>query len=121
MRYLMLIYLDEKSFAELPMPEQNRVHRECTAWHDELQRNGLSVMAAGLQPTSTATTLRQGPGKVAVTDGPFAETKEVLGGFEMLECRDLDEAISIAKRFPALQIGSTIELRPVVPGNKCGE
>ena len=119
MRYLMLIYSDEKRFAELPVEDQNRVHAACGAWHDELVRSGHSVTHAGLQPTATATTLRRARGKVIVSDGPFAETKEVLGGFEMLECRDLDEAIGIAKRFPALDAGLSVELRPAVPGNKC--
>jgi hypothetical protein len=121
MRYSMLIYMDEKQFAGLSRDEQNRVHRECTAWHEELVQSGHSVGATGLQPTATATTLREKQGRVLITDGPFAETKEVLAGFEALECRDLDEAIAIAKRFPALRVGTTVELRPGIPGNKCGD
>jgi hypothetical protein len=119
MLYTMLIYMDEERFAALPVDEQNRVHRECTAWHEELVNSGHSIGATGLQPTTTATTLRERHGKLVISDGPFAETKEVLGGFEALECKDLDEAIAIAKRFPALRIGSSVELRPGVPGNKC--
>ena len=120
MRYTMLIYMDEKRFAEMPQEEQNRVHRECAAWHESLVKEGQSTGANGLQPTATATTLREKKGRIVITDGPFAETKEVLAGFETLECKDLDEAIAIAKRFPALRIGSSVELRPAVPGNKCG-
>src|SRR4030095_11119456 len=107
-----LIYMDEKHFAELPREEQNRVHRECTAWHEELVRSGHSVGAKGLQPTATATTLREKKGQIVITDGPFAETKEVLAGFEALDCRDLDEAIAIAKRFPALRVRTSRETRP---------
>lgn len=121
MRYSMLIYMDEKHFNALPREERNRVHRDCGAWHDELVKSGHSCGAMGLQPTSTATTLREADGKVVITDGPFAETKEVLGGLEILECKDLDEAMAIARRFPALRVGSSVELRPLVPGNKCGD
>lgn len=121
MQYSMLIYMDEKQFAALPKEEQNRVHRACAAWHDALLQSGHSLGATGLQPTFTATTLRRRNGQIEILDGPFAETKEVLGGFEALECRDLDEAIAIARQFPGLEIGSTVELRPGVPGNKCGE
>jgi hypothetical protein len=70
---------------------------------------------AGLHPASTATTVRQRGGKVVIIDGPFAETSEVLGGFQLVECRDLDEAIAIASRFPALSAGFSMEVRPVMP------
>jgi hypothetical protein len=110
----MLIYMDEKAFAALPKEEQNRIHRDCGAWHEQLVKSGHSVGCAGLQATSTATTLRAKGGRVVVTDGPFAETKEVLGGFELLDCKDLDVALAIAKRFPALGCGSSVEVRPAV-------
>lgn len=120
MLYTMLIYLDEKRFTALPKEEQNRVHRACGAWHDELVKSGHSVGCTGLQATTTATTLREEGSRIAVTDGPFAETKEVLGGLEKLECRDLDEALAIAKRFPGLRGGHcSVEVRPDVPGNEC--
>jgi hypothetical protein len=112
MQYTMLIYMDEKRFSALPKEEQDRVHAECGAWHDELVKSGQSVGCTGLRPTSTATTLREEDGKLLITDGPFAETKEVLGGFELLQCKDLDEALVIARRFPALRAGSTVEVRP---------
>ena len=115
----MLIYMDEKQFKSLPREEQNRIHRECGAWHEDLLKSGRSRGAAGLQPTSAATTLREKSGAIAITDGPFAETKEILGGFEILCCETLDEAIAIAGRFPALRAGSSVELRPMVPGGKC--
>jgi hypothetical protein len=120
MNYTMLIYLDEKAFTALSKDEQNRVHRECGAWHEELVQSGHSRAATGLQPASTATTLRERDDRIVITDGPFAETKEMLGGFEALACRDLDEALAIARRFPGLRGGHcTVEVRPEVPGNQC--
>jgi hypothetical protein len=116
MKYMMLIHLDQKSFAARPAEEQNRVHQACGAWHDELVESGHSVSCTALQSGDTATTLRFQSGKVVVTDGPFIETKEVLAGFEILECRDLDEALAIVKRFPGLLDGETIELRPLMVG-----
>ena len=114
MRYVMLVYVDERRLGDLSREERNRVHRECTAWHDDLVTSGHSVGQAGLRPPSTATTLREQSGRVVITDGPFAETREVLGGYEMVECGDLDEAIAIARRFPALRVGVTMEVRPVM-------
>lgn len=119
MQYIMLIYLDAGRWSGLPLDERNRVHRECGAWHEELVKSGYSRGCSGLQPVSTATTLRETGGKTVITDGPFAETKEFLGGFEMIECANLDEAIAIAKRFPGLRVGSAVELRPHVQGNEC--
>jgi hypothetical protein len=119
MQYVMLIYLDSQRWSTLSTDERNRVHQDCGAWHEALVKSGHSRSAVGLQPVSTATTLREANGKTTITDGPFAETKEVLGGFEMLECANLDEAIAIAKRFPALRAGCAVELRPHVTGNEC--
>lgn len=115
----MLIYLNDKRWTALSTDERNRVHEDCGAWHEELVKSGHSRGCSGLQPASTATTLRETNGQPLISDGPFAETKEVLGGFEHLECKDLDEAIAIAKKFPALRVGSAVELRPVVPGSAC--
>src|SRR5262245_57277531 len=114
MRYVMLVYMDEKRWGDLSRQEKDRVHRECTAWHDDLATSGQSVGQAGLRPPSTATTLREQNGKLIITDGPFAETREVLGGYEVVECRDLDEAIAVARRFPALRAGLTMEVRPIM-------
>jgi hypothetical protein len=114
MHDVMLVYMDEERWAALPREEQNRIHQECTAWHEALVQSGHSRGQAGLRPPSTATTLRQRDGAVVITDGPFAETREVLGGYEVVECRDLDEAIAIARRFPALRAGLAMEVRPVM-------
>ena len=116
MHYIMLVYTDKNRWAELTKEERNRVHADCGSWHEELVKSGHSRGATGLQPISTATTVSEKNGKAVITDGPFAETKEMLGGFETVECRDLDEAIAIAKRFPALRVGSLMEVRPMVTG-----
>ena len=114
-----MVYIDEQRWAEVSKDERNRVHEACGKWHEELVKSGHSLGATGLQPVSTATTVREKNGKVVTTDGPFAETKEVLGGFEIVECKDLDEAIAIAKRFPSFHAGLTMEIRPLVPDGKC--
>jgi hypothetical protein len=113
MQYMMLVYVDEKVMAGLSPAEQLRVRNDCTAWHERLVQSGQSKGAFGLRGVSTAKTLREQSGKLVVTDGPFAESKEVLGGFELVECKDLDEAIAIGRTFPALRVGLTLELRPV--------
>lgn len=119
MNYVMLIYLDSARWAALSTDERNRIHVECGAWHEELVKSGHARSAMGLQPVTTATTVGDRDGEIVITDGPFAETKEVLGGFEHVECASLDEALAIAKRFPALRAGSLIEVRPVVAGGVC--
>ena len=120
MNYTLLIYLDEKQFTSLPKDEQNRIHQACGAWHDELVKSGHSRAALGLQSAALTTTLRSREGKILATDGPFAESKEVLGGLENLVCRDHAEALAIARRFPGLVSGHcTVELRPEVEGGQC--
>ncbi len=113
MQYVLLVYLDESKFRSLPQAEQDRVYADCTSWHEELMKSGHSLRATGLHPASAATTVRQNDGKFIITDGPFAETKEMLGGFETIECKDLDEALAIAKKFPGLRSGITVEVRPI--------
>src|SRR5690606_4686589 len=97
MKYALLIQVDADFYAR-PKEEQNRVHEACGRWHEEIVRSGRAVSATGLQPKETAKTARVRGKKVVVTDGPFAETKEVLGGFEIVECRDFAEALELAKR-----------------------
>jgi hypothetical protein len=121
MQYVMLFYTDSVRWAELSKEERNRIHEDCGAWHAELVKSGRYRGAVGLQPVTTATTVAEKGGDVVITDGPFAETREVLGGFESVECKDLDEAIAIAKRFPALRVGSLVEVRPIVAGGECRE
>lgn len=119
MQYILLIHQNER-WPALPVDTKNRVHQECGAWHQDLVRSGRSTGAIGLQPPETATTLRAQRGKTVITDGPFAETKEVLGGLEIVECRDLAEALAIARDFPGLKSGGcTVEVRPGVSGGEC--
>jgi hypothetical protein len=114
MQYMLLIYTNTETWAGLSTAERNQVHDDCGAWHEELVQGGHARTAAGLHPATTATTVRKKDGNAMITDGPFAETKEVLGGFEIIECKDLDQALAFAKRFPALRVGSAVEVRPVM-------
>lgn len=114
MHYMLLIYGNKEAWEGLSKAERNQIHDDCGAWHQELVQGGHARTAAALHPASTATTVRKENGKAIVTDGPFVETKEMLGGFEIIDCKDLDEALAIAKRFPALRAGSVMEVRPVM-------
>ena len=108
MRYMLLIYLDEQALSE---SERERCYRESTQLAHELSAAGQYLAAAPLEPTAAATSVRVRKGKRVVTDGPFAETKEQLGGLYLLECKDLDEAIEWAAKIPGAQ-GGSIEVRP---------
>ena len=114
MRYLLLCCFDEKRWQEIPESQRGRIMREYGALLQSLDKSGQHLSSAQLQPSSTATSVRGGNGKMAVTDGPFAETKEQLGGYHLIECKDLDEAISIAKRIPTIPYGGTVEVRPLI-------
>jgi hypothetical protein len=112
MKYLCLIYYDEAAADALPESKFRRIEGEALAYGEALGAKGQFVAAEALQPVQTATTIRARNGKVSITDGPFAETKEQLGGFFLIEARDLNEAIRIASKLPPLQLGC-IEIRPV--------
>ena len=113
MKYLLTIFTDERGMAEAT-PEQIRQTMEAYgAFGQEIEETGVHVAGEGLQPTATATTVQVRDGERLVTDGPFAETKEQLGGFYLLECKDLDEAIGWAAKIPGAQVG-TVEVRPVM-------
>jgi len=105
MKYLCLIYGEENALATVS-------DSECLACDRELQRSGQGLVSEALQPVHTATTVRVRSGKVSVTDGPFAETKEQLSGFYLVEARDLNEAIQLAATMPPARVGS-VEVRPV--------
>src|SRR5437879_8345899 len=105
MMYLCLVYLEEKKLDDVP-------DSECKACGEELRKNGHHIAAEALQSVQTATTVRVRNGRVSVTDGPFAETKEQLAGFYMVEANDLNEAILIATKIPPARVGS-IEVRPI--------
>ena len=113
MKYLCLIYDDENAWATLPQAESDAIMGEYFAFTNGIQESGQYVAGEALQPTSTATTIRIRNGKLSTTDGPFAETKEQLGGFYLIEARDLNEAIQVAAKIPSARFGS-IEVRPVV-------
>ncbi len=112
MRYLCIVYHDEKELAAQPQREIDRRIEESLAIDEELKRSGNSIACDALQPVATATTVRVRNGKLSITDGPFAETKEQLGGFYLIEARDLNEAVQIAGRLPPARFGS-VEVRPI--------
>ena len=113
MRYLCLIYDEEKKLATLSKGESDAFMGEYFAFTDGIKASGHYRAGEALQPVETATTVRVRNGKVATTDGPFAETKEQLGGFYMIEARDLNDAIQVAARIPSAKLGS-VEVRPIV-------
>ena len=114
MKFLVLIYPDPKKLDALPEREFASTMRECLAHADELRAGGKLLDTQMLQPPATARTLRKGAGKVTVIDGPFAETKEVLAGFNVVEAENLEEALKIAGEFPWTEVGS-VEVRPILP------
>ena len=113
MRYLALIYEDEHIWERMPKNEAEKIFEEYFSFTDEIKKSGHHLGGEPLQPTGTATTVRVRNGKISTTDGPFAETKEQLGGFYLLEARDLNEAIQVAAKIPGARLGS-IEVRPVM-------
>jgi hypothetical protein len=115
MRYLLLCCFDEKRWEAIPESQRDGIMREYGELLQRLDKSGRHLASGKLQPSSTATSVRRENGKLAVTDGPFAETKEQVGGYHLIECKDLDEAISIAKRIPTIPFGGTIEVRPLAP------
>src|SRR5689334_4390697 len=105
MKYLCLVYLDERKLDTVP-------DSECLAFSDGLKKDGHRIAAEALQSVHTATTVRVRNGKVSMTDGPFAETKEQLAGFYLIDAKDLDEAVALAAKIPPARVGS-IEVRPI--------
>jgi hypothetical protein len=114
MKYMLLVYLNEQAMSET---ERAECYVKSAQLAQEIHSNGQYLDAAPLHPVSTATSIRMREGKRVVTDGPFAETREQLGGYYLVDARDLDEVIGIAERIPAARFG-TIEIRPVmeIPG-----
>ena len=112
MKYLLSIYGDERNMGNATPGELNTMMDGYRRFGEEITSNGAYVAGEALEPVSTATTVRVQDGERIVTDGPFAETKEQLGGFYLLDCKDLDEAIGYAAKIPGAQSGC-IEVRPV--------
>jgi hypothetical protein len=112
MKFLFLIYHDEKTLDAMPEEEMQNLVDAALGYDEELRRSGHYIVSNALQRTRTARTVRVRGGKATTTDGPFAETKEQLGRFFLVEARDIDEACEVASRFPPARVG-TIEVRPV--------
>ena len=112
MKYLCLVYLDEKTWNALSRSEYDALVGEILDFREELRSNGRLIVADALQHVQPATSLRVRNGTVAVTDGPFAETKEQLGGFYLIDAEDLNDAIRLASRIPSARLG-TVEVRPI--------
>lgn len=112
MKYMLLIYHDEQSWNAITETEREQIYGEYRKLRGELESRGQFVSGSELQPITTATTVRIRDGKELVTDGPFAETHEQLGGYFVIEAKNLDEATSIAARIPSARTG-TVEVRPL--------
>jgi hypothetical protein len=112
MKYLCLAYEEEKKLNALSRSEWDALRGETLAYVEALRNSGHLIVTNALQSARTAATVRVRSGKLSVTDGPFAETKEQLGGFFLIEARDLNEAIQVASKWPSARLG-TIEVRPI--------
>jgi hypothetical protein len=115
MRFVCLGFADEARWDAMSPAERNAMIDECFAYDRELQKNGHVVGGEALQNSRAARTVRFRNGKVVVTDGPFAETKEQLGGFMLFEARDMAQAVELMSRHPAVRLGSSFEIRPIDP------
>jgi hypothetical protein len=113
MQYLLLIYESEKNWTAMSEADRNQIFTEYMTFTNDIKASGHLRAGDALQPTHTATTVRVRDGKTSSTDGPFAETREQLGGYYLVEAKDLDEATRIAARIPSARYGS-IEIRPIM-------
>ncbi len=112
MKYLCLIYYDEKKLDTMPESERDALYAEAYAYYDELVTSGHGIAGDPLESVESARTVRVQKGKVSITDGPFAETKEQLGGFILMDASDLDEALQLASNIPPARLGG-VEVRPI--------
>ena len=113
MKYLCLIYEDEKQWERMSQEDAGKVFGEYHQFTTDIQSSGHLLGGEALQPTATATTVRVRNGSMSTTDGPFAETKEQLGGYYLIEARDLNDAVQVAARIPGARMGA-IEVRPIM-------
>ena len=113
MQYLLMCCFEEKRWEALPAEQQEQIMEEYRVLEQDLVSSGNYRAGAKLGPSSSTTTVRLATGKPVITDGLFAETKEQIGGYHLIECNNLDEAIAIALRIPTLSAGGTIEVRPL--------
>ncbi len=112
MKYLCLIHYAEDKLDSLPEAEREALYREAYAYYDQLLRSGHAIAGDPLESVQTATTVRVTNGKTSITDGPYVETKEQLGGYILIEARDLDEALALAANIPPARLGG-VEVRPI--------
>jgi len=116
MRYMLLICRDEERWNAMSVERRGTIYQEAVEYSGGRRPSGFYVGGEPLEPTSTATTVRMKSGKAVITDGPFAETKEQLGGYTIVEAKDLDEVLAFVVRHPLLRGGHTIEVRPIRVG-----
>jgi|SRR5882724_10560671 len=114
MQYMLLIYNDQEVMAKLSEHERGAIFQQYGGFTEGIKQSGAMCSGAPLQPATTATTLRGKNGKTLTTDGPFAETKEQLAGYYVVEAKNLDDALAIAGRIPSLRVGGSVEVRPVL-------
>jgi hypothetical protein len=114
MKYLLLLYGDEAAYDDQSPEQAAETMSAYTAFDEELTKAGVLLGGEGLEPTPAATTVRVTNGEIVHSDGPFAETREQLGGFYVLECKDLDEALAWAAKVPELSDNGSVEVRPVI-------
>jgi hypothetical protein len=112
MKYLCLVYYDERKLDALSRSEYDALLGEALAYREVLRKSGHCIVSDGLHPVQTVTTIRIRNGKVSATDGPFADTREQVGGFMLVEARDLNDAIRVASKIPTVRLGC-IEVRPI--------
>jgi hypothetical protein len=112
MRYLCLIYDEEKKWAAMSKGETDAIMGEYFAFTEDVKKSGQYIGGEALQPVSTATSVRVRGGKMSTTDGPFAETKEQLGGYYLINAKDLNDALQVASKIPGAKTG-TVEVRPI--------
>jgi len=113
MKYICLVYFENKIWDNFAESDSKKLTVESMAYDKELEKSGHYIVAEALQSVQTATTVRVRNGKASITDGPFSETKEVLGGFILIQARDLNEALQVAAKIPLARYGS-VEVRPVM-------
>jgi hypothetical protein len=113
MQFLMMCCFEEARWESLPQAQRDGIMGDYGAFIEGIKKSGHYLAGAKLDQSARAVTIREQHGKAAIKDGPFAETKEQLGGYHLVECENLDEAISLAKRIPTLRVGGTVEVRAV--------
>jgi hypothetical protein len=118
MQYLLMCCFEDALWEKIPGSQRDEIMQAYGTWEKSVTESGHYRGGARLQSSSNAITLHERRGKLVVTDGPFAETKEQLGGYHLIECKGLDEAISIASRIPTLGVGGSIEIRALMSGSR---